>query len=104
LKAPHSVSGAGVYHRTYYTELMENNSSILVSIRLDSQAQRSLRALEASGLTRSEAIRKGLSIAADQLRRMDIVRQEAEMVASDQQDRQEMLEIANFMERLRAEG
>jgi hypothetical protein len=76
----------------------------MVSIRLDAQAQRSLRALEASGLSRSEAIRKGLSVAAEQLRRMDVIRQEAEMVASDQQDRQEMLEISTFMESLRAEG
>ena len=76
----------------------------MISIRLDVQAQRSLRVLEASGLTRSEAIRKGLSIAADQLRRMDVIRQEAEMVASDQQDRHEMLEIAAFMESLRVEG
>jgi hypothetical protein len=83
---------------------MENSSSLLVSIRLDSEAQRSLRALEASGLTRSEAVRKGLTVAADQLRRMEVIRHEAEMVAADQQDRQEMLEIAAFMESLRAEG
>lgn len=83
---------------------METNASLLVSIRLDAPAQRALRALEASGLTRSEAIRKGLTIAADQLRRMEVIRHEAEMVASDQQDRQEMLEIASFMESLRAEG
>jgi hypothetical protein len=63
-----------------------------------------LRALESSGLSRSEAIRKGLSVAADQLRRMEVIRQEAQMVASDQQDRHEMLEIATFMESLRAEG
>lgn len=75
-----------------------------ISIRLDAQAQRSLRALEASGLTRSEAIRRGLSIAAEQIRRMEVIRHEAEMVAADQQDRQEMLEIAAFMESLRAEG
>ena len=75
-----------------------------MSIRLDAQAQRSLRALESSGLSRSEAIRKGLSVAADQLRRMEVVREEAEMVASDQLDRLEMLEVAAFMEELRAEG
>lgn len=83
---------------------MEGNASLLVSIRLDAQSQRSLRALEASGLTRSEAIRKGLTVAAEQLRRMEVIRQEAEMVATDQHDRQEMLEIANFMESLRVEG
>jgi hypothetical protein len=71
---------------------------------MDVQAQRSLHALEASGLTRSEAIRRGLTIAADQLRRMEVIRQEAEIVAADQQDRQEMLEIAAFMESLRAQG
>jgi antitoxin component of RelBE/YafQ-DinJ toxin-antitoxin module len=83
---------------------MESNPSLLVSIRLDSEAQRSLRVLEASGLTRSEAIRKGFTVAADQLRRMEVIRREAEMVTADQQDRQEMLEIAAFMESLRAEG
>jgi len=76
----------------------------LVSIRLDAQSQRSLRALEASGLSRSEAIRKGLFVAAEQLRRMDAIREEAQMVASDQQDRHEMLVIAAFMESLRDEG
>ena len=35
---------------------------------------------------------------------MEVIRQEAEMVAMDEQDRQEMLEIANFMESLRVEG
>jgi hypothetical protein len=35
---------------------------------------------------------------------MEVIRQEAEMVASDQQDCREMLEIAAFMESLRAEG
>ena len=76
----------------------------MVSIRLDVQSQRSLRALEASGLSRSEAIRKGLFVAAEQLRRMDVIREEAQMVASDQQDRHEMLVIAAFMESLRDEG
>lgn len=74
-----------------------------ISIRLDAQSQRALRALESSGLTRSEAIRAGISMAAAQLRRMEVIRQEAEMVAADQQDRQEMLEVASFMESLRAE-
>ena len=63
-----------------------------------------MRLLEASGLSRSEAIRKGLRIAADQLRRSEIIYAEAQMVASDQHDRQEMLEIAAFMESLRVEG
>ncbi|MFY9782417.1 MAG: hypothetical protein WAK12_02645 [Acidimicrobiales bacterium] len=82
---------------------MESKQSMAISIRLDAQSQRALRALESSGLTRSEAIRAGISMAAAQLRRMEVIRQEAEMVAADQQDRQEMLEVASFMESLRAE-
>ena len=75
-----------------------------MSIRLDVESHRNLMLLEASGLSRSEAIRKGLQVAADQLRRSEIIYAEAQMVASDQEDRQEMLEIAAFMESLRVEG
>jgi hypothetical protein len=83
---------------------MKNNARLAVSIRLDAESQRALYALESSGLTRSEAIRKGLRVAAEQLGRMEMIRREAEMVAADQQDRREMLEIAAFMESLRVEG
>lgn len=83
---------------------MENIARLAVSIRLDAESQRALYFLESSGLTRSEAIRKSLCVAADQLRRREMIRREAEMVAADQQDRREMLEIAAFMESLRAEG
>jgi hypothetical protein len=83
---------------------MENFSPLAVSIRLDVESQRALHILESSGLTRSEAIRQGLQVAAAQLRRKELIRREAEMVAADQQDRQEMLEIAFFMESLRVEG
>jgi hypothetical protein len=75
-----------------------------VSIRLDAEAQRNLNLLEASGLSRSDAIRRGLQVAADQLRRSEMIYAEAQMVANDQQDRREMLEIAAFMESLRVEG
>jgi len=75
-----------------------------VSIRLDTEAQRNLNLLEASGLSRSEAIRKGLQVAADQLRRSEMIYAEAQMVANDQHDRREMQEIAAFMESLRVEG
>ncbi len=83
---------------------MSEFASIAVSIRLDAESQRHLRSLEDSGLSRSEAIREALRIAAERLKRRELVRREAEMVASDQQDRQEMQEIASFMESLRAEG
>jgi Arc/MetJ-type ribon-helix-helix transcriptional regulator len=75
-----------------------------VSIRLDTEAQRNLNLLEASGLSRSEAIRKGLQVAADQLRRSDMIYAEAQMASNHQHDRREMLEIAAFMESHRGEG
>ena len=83
---------------------MSDSQKYAVSIRLDAEAQRNLNLLEASGLSRSDAIRKGLQVAADQLRRSEMIYSEAQMVASDQQDRREMLEIAAFMESLRVEG
>jgi len=75
-----------------------------ISFRLDAESQRHLRALEASGLTRSESIREALRYAAQGLTRRESVRREAEKIAADQQDRQEMQQIAAFMESLRAEG
>ena len=83
---------------------MGDTQKYAVSIRLDAEAQRNLNLLEASGLSRSEAIRKGLQVAADQLRRSEMIYAEAQMVANDQEDRGEMLEIAAFMESLRVEG
>ena len=75
-----------------------------VSIRLDQESQRALRILEASGLTRSEAIRTGLRIAAHDLQRKEAVRREVALLEADEGDRREMLEIAAFMDGLRAEG
>jgi len=75
-----------------------------ISFRLDAESQRHLLALEAAGLTRSEAIREALRAAAEHLKRRELVHREAELIAADQQDRQEMQQIASFMESLRAEG
>ena len=83
---------------------MSDSQKYAVSIRLDTEAQRNLNLLEASGLSRSAAIRKGLQVAADQLRRSEMIYAEAQMVANDQHDRREMQEIAAFMESLRVEG
>ena len=83
---------------------MSDTQKYAVSIRLDTEAQRNLNLLEASGLSRSEAIRKGLQVAADQLRRSETIYAQAQMVANDQLDRREMLDIAAFMESLRVEG
>ncbi len=73
-----------------------------VSIRLDDEVQRALRALEASGMSRSEAIRKSILYAATALRRHEALRAEAAALEADEADRQEMQEIASLMESLRA--
>ncbi|MHB1088065.1 MAG: hypothetical protein ACYC19_04795 [Acidimicrobiales bacterium] len=78
--------------------------TIAISVRLDDQAQRALAQLEASGLSRSEAIRTALVKSAQQFRRREALRQEMAELEADEGDRQEMLEVAEFMELLRAEG
>jgi Arc/MetJ-type ribon-helix-helix transcriptional regulator len=75
-----------------------------VSVRLDGQVQRALNTLEASGLSRSDAIRKAILDAAAALRRNESLRAEAAELDADTADRQEMLEVASLMESLRAPG
>jgi Arc/MetJ-type ribon-helix-helix transcriptional regulator len=77
---------------------------IAISVRLDDAAQRALAQLEASGLSRSEAIRTALVKSAQQERRREVLRQEMAALEADEEDRREMLEVAEFMETLRAEG
>jgi predicted transcriptional regulator len=74
-----------------------------VSVRLDDEVQRALRTLEASGMSRSEAIRKSILDAAAALRRPEALRSEVAMLEADEADRREMHEIATLMESLRAE-
>ena len=73
-----------------------------MSFRLDQESQRALRILEASGLTRSEAIRTGLRTAAHDLQRKEAIHREVALLEADEGDRREMLEIAVFMDGLRA--
>lgn len=73
-----------------------------VTVRLDAPSQRALRALEASGLSRSEAVRRGLVRAAEDLRRREVLRAEVAELMADEADRAEMLETAALMEELRA--
>lgn len=75
-----------------------------VSVRLDGEALRALRQLEAAGLTRSQAIRTALVEAAS--RRQDRQAMAAEVAAleADEIDRAEMLAVADLMESLRAAG
>lgn len=73
-----------------------------VSVRLDDEVQRALQTLEATGLTRSEAIRQAILDAAAALRRRDALRAEVAALEADEEDRREMQEVAGLMERLRA--
>lgn len=73
-----------------------------ISVRLDEDAERALRLLEAGGLSRSEAIRSALIDTARRLQgRADLAAEAAELEA-DETDRREMLDVAELMETLRA--
>lgn len=77
---------------------------IAVSVRLDDEATVALRLLEASGLTRSEAIRQSLLHSAARLRRTDSLRAEVAALEADAADRAELAAIAALMDDLRAQG
>jgi hypothetical protein len=73
-----------------------------VSVRIDGDVKRALLTLEASGLSRSEAIRKSILDAAAALRRKDTLRAEVAALEADDEDAKEMQEVSNLMESLRA--
>ncbi len=75
-----------------------------ISVRLDDEAQKALRSLEAAGLSRSEAIRSALIASADRLRRRSVLAAEVAALEADEADRGEMLAVARLMESLRAQG
>ncbi len=75
-----------------------------ISVRLDDEAERALRSLEAAGLSRSEAIRSALIESARRLRQRPELAAEVTALEADEGDREEMLEIARVMESLRAPG
>jgi predicted transcriptional regulator len=75
-----------------------------ISVRLDDEALRALVKLEATGLSRSMAIRRALVEAAERLRRSESLAAEARELEADDSDRREMLEVAALMESLRAPG
>ena len=75
-----------------------------ISVRLDDEAFRALRTLEAAGMSRSDAIRSALLSAAGRLRRRQELAAEVAALEADEADRREMLEVAGFMEALRAAG
>lgn len=87
-----------MYDVTYYTE----NMARTISVRLDEDAQRALAELEATGMTRSEAVRVGLEAAARRLRDRRNLTAEAAALAADGEDRAEIAAVNEMMEELRA--
>ncbi len=75
-----------------------------VSVRLDDEAMRALAQLEATGKSRSEAIRMALVEAASRLSDKDALAAEAAELEADEDDRAEMRAVAELMESLRATG
>ena len=73
-----------------------------ISVRLDEDAERALRTLVASGLTRSEAIRTSLLASANRLRCKKALAAEVAALEADEDDRAEMLAVAELMEVVRA--
>jgi len=76
--------------------------SEMISVRLDEQARRALAELEATGLSRSDAVRRGLVAAAQRLRERQRLIDEVAELAADEADRAEAAEVAAMMEDLRA--
>jgi len=75
-----------------------------ISVRLDEEALRALGLLQASGMTRSEAIRAALVDAATRLYDKHALAAEVAALEADEEDRAEMLAVADLMESLRAPG
>lgn len=75
-----------------------------VSVRLDDDAFRALGQLEAAGMTRSEAVRAALVQAAARRRDKHAVAAEVAALEADEDDRAEMMAVADLMESLRAAG
>lgn len=95
-----ATSAAAVRITFRHTSLMAK----AISVRLDDDAERALRMLEATGLSRSAAIRSALLASAERVRKRSELAAEAAALEADEADRAEMLSIASMMEAMRAAG
>ena len=75
-----------------------------ISVRLDAETLRALAQLEATGLSRSEAIRQAIIDSAARLQRRAALADEVAALEADEEDQREMLEVAAVMEIMRAAG
>jgi Arc/MetJ-type ribon-helix-helix transcriptional regulator len=76
--------------------------SLAISLRLDEEATRALARLEATGASRSEAIRRAIIDSAARLQRREALVAEVRDLEADEVDRAELAEVAALMESLRA--
>lgn len=72
-----------------------------ISVRLDPESMRALRKLQATGLSQSEAIRRAILESAGALRNPQRLAAEIATLEADEEDRAEMLSVAELMELLR---
>ena len=75
-----------------------------ISVRLDDEALRALSELEATGMNRSHATRAALEGAASRLHATRALAAEVAALEADDDDRAEMMAVADLMESLRAPG
>lgn len=75
-----------------------------VSVRFDTETLAALAQLEATGISKSEAIRRAILESAGGLRMRAALAAEVAALEADEDDRREMLEVAEFMESMRAPG
>jgi len=78
--------------------------SSAISVRLDPEALQALAQLEATGMSRSEAIRRAILDSASRLRKRSDLAAEVAALEADDEDRREMFDVAAFMESMRAAG
>jgi Arc/MetJ-type ribon-helix-helix transcriptional regulator len=72
----------------------------MISIRLDDEAAAALRALERSGLSRSDAVRRALVAAASEQTRRDALVAEVERIAGSEADRREKAAISALLDEI----
>lgn len=92
----------GPLSNSLYDDLCYSLQVTAISVRLDGEALRALTRLEATGLSRSEAIRRALIASATRLQRGEALAAEASALEADEADQQEMREVAALMESMRA--
>lgn len=75
-----------------------------ITVRLDDETRLALRRLPATGMTRSQAIRAAVVAAAARLTENRALDTEVAALEANDEDRQEMLAVADMMEELHAPG